>query len=465
MINYIFCILFFLLSFDGISAQQAMLTQKDAHKILSNVPCELQEQILSAEKTKMHILHHTGKKHNYTFSLSVPSVIRYGYYPNHRDYLFTPTTLNTPELVVESKKGTKYEHAPAYADDVFFNIQCWAGGLNRSARTIRFDDSLRNETLRLQVFENLIHENAAICFDGPNQNRLIALGINSSNARYKKSRMYFFKMLPDHSYIAMRSIYQKDYQISSFMLHNYDSRVVYSLCNTLSKEHALMIADIIQTTCKKEHYDLKVRARVGLSCGLTHIGRLNDRMYLALAQNGRLQLINVDSNNLIVVQEKKVSYIKGSYPVIDLVRKARYKNISYENIEIQKGAQMYKEYAEDLFTHLAVDNCTDTSKENITKKRDAVAFAAINHEHDIFYCSLKSPFYNDKQQITLRKLNVGNTLAGGIVYNMWLAGDKITLQGKKDGKEYVQTVKVRYVMHEITKRVKHRAEHKAKNNV
>lgn len=148
---------------------------------------------------------------------------------------------------------------------------------------------------------------------------------------------------------------------------------------------------------------------------LKTIGKLTDTMYLGLRMDGRLKLVTLHEGSKVKGHVKRVWYRIGKgRSAATILQKAHKKGNSNALFSLQ----------EDLFIHLAVDNCMDKFGDGMTEKRDATAFVAVNHEGGIFYCSLKKPFYKHNV-ITLRQINNIAHLDGRNIKKLWLNANTI----------------------------------------
>lgn len=403
--------------------------------------------------TLVQSLKFRAKKKWHEYNLCLGGLNEYTYYQGHKEYLYSPTTLNTLELMRKSnrhKKKSRYEMVVAKPNDrnVFFRIQVWPAGMNRTQKTIRFVDDRERVSCQIMIEHNISLANRdGFFFDGKNANKLYLMGINLNNKGKNTSVLYAFKMGASKKYKGHTDIVEDNCHITALALHNNDNVVAYCTYNNKTSESLFNLGLFIeQSVSNGTNFELQDTARAVLNCPLTHIGRLTDWMHLGLDTKGRLQLIYKDQSGSTVVQEKRVWF--STVPTLSL-KKGRHVDIAPNSIMIQKGDKTYRQCAEDFFTHLAVDNGTDVFGKSDSVKRDATAFVVLNREGLLFYCCLKKHFYKNKK-ITLWLLNESNSFNLQGVTHMWLRNNTIGLQGKKDNIEYVKTVNVCLFNNKIT---------------
>lgn len=390
-------------------SMHAMVPFKDNAIPFNDMPQEIKAKVYESYGTPYRF----GNDQKYDYALVNRAIYGYQFELPENEILHAPTTLNTLEVLSsvedliplnfydsyhekESIKTLTPENRPSC-----FRLQCRTGIRNNCL--LKIGDMLEKEHNMLQMFRestNILNNN--LLFDGANKNNVCAVVLNS---KYDQHYNYHLAIFNIHKQTKMCNLNIRDTQenITSLMLHYYKNLIVTGIHNTLTNKHYFGMHTIavnppplkpLPENMVEDEWMVSTIIKKELPLPVYQIRRLRDNMYLGVSENNRLTLIEIENNNEITINEKKV-YVTN-----------------------QDGTK-----TEDTFTHLAVDNCTDEFEQN-SIEHDATSFVAINTAGELYWCSFKSNFYNQQRNITLRKMS---DAIYQDVKNIWLKDNKIGL--------------------------------------
>lgn len=196
------------------------------------------------------------------------------------------------------------------------------------------------------------------------------------------------------------------------MLHPHANRV--ALCTRGNNNHlyTFKIFDFVFSpeTVYEETANFRIQNL------LHHIAPLTAKLYMALDENGRFNIVGADGSAAV----KKVFYKTGTYDISALSKGGA---SPIQTMSISADGKTYTTWQEDFFTHLAVDNTLDRAQGE--KDQCAAAFVAVNREGDIFWSSFKKCFWGSRHGVTLYRINPYKSLDGRDITRIWLKGDRI----------------------------------------